>query len=164
MFTIRRAQLCDLSAIKELSAITVPQAFEGILTTEQIDYLEDLAYSQDNLSHSLSEGQIFFIASADGEDCGFACLQQEGPDLFHMPKIYVLSRMQRQGIGSALVEKIISHIKEVHPGPCALEVNVNCYNSAYNFYVKRGFRQVRERTIPFENGFELTQQVLQRLL
>ena len=164
MFTIRQAQLCDLSAIKELAAITVPQAFAGVLTTEQIDYLEDLSYSQSAVDISLAAGQIFFIATADGEDCGYACVQPEGPDLFHMPKIYVLSRKQHQGIGSALLEKIVAHIKAIHPAPCVLEVNVNRHNHAIDFYLKRGFDKVRERTITFENGFTLIQDVLQRQL
>ncbi len=164
MFTIRRAQLCDLSCIKELAAITVPQAYDSILTTEQIDYLEDLSYSQSSLTESLAQGQVFFIASDDGEDCGYACLQPEGPDLFHMPKIYVLSRCQRRGIGSALVDKIVSHIKEIHPEPCILEVNVSRFNRAIDFYLKRGFVKEREHIITLDNGFTLIQDVLQRKL
>lgn len=164
MFTIRRAQLCDLSEIKELAAITVPQAFEGILTTEQIDYLEDLYYSQEALSAAFDTEQIFFITHEGDTPVAYASVIQEGPDLFHMPKIYVLREKQRQGIGTALVETITAYVKEVHPGPCTLELFVSNFNTARGFYDKRGFKKVRERNVEFENGFNFIQDVLQRPL
>ena len=164
MFEIRRARMCDLSCIKELAAPTVPQAYEGLLTTEQIDYLEDLSYSQNSMAASLDSGTVYFIAAENGEDCGFASVCQEGPDLFHMPKIYVLKAHQRHGIGTALVSEIEKHIKQVHPEPCTLEIYVNSRNAAADFYHQRGFAKVRERNIAFDNGFVLIQEVLQKNL
>lgn len=164
MFTIRRAQLCDLTEIKELAAITVPQAFEGILTTEQIDYLEDLYYSQQALSAAFNTEQIFFIAHEGDTPVGYASVLQEGPDLFHMPKIYVLREKQHQGIGTALIDNITAHVKKVHPGPCTLELFVSNFNTSRGFYDKQGFAKVRERRVEFENGFNFIQDVLQRPL
>lgn len=159
MLNIKTTPLYDFDSIKELADITRPQACDGILSTEQIDYLDDVNYLQENC------GCIFFIAAQDKQQTGFACVMQEGPDLFHMPKIYVRAEYQQHGTGKALLSCIEQYIRTQHAGPCVLELNISRRNRSYDFYTQQaGFAKVRERVIRFDNGFEMLQDVLQKVL
>lgn len=142
---IRKATYADLNNIQELSEEVLPNAFHGVLTTEQIDYMLDRLYSQEALRYDIkSEDHIAYVATIDGVDCAYACLIKQGPDLYFMPKIYVDNRQMRKGIGTKLFNTMIENIKESHPTPLTIEVKVNHYNRARKFYEKLGFRVTRE--------------------
>lgn len=159
MIEIRRATLSDIDAISALAS-SLEIDLKGVLSTEQIDYLHDLSYVQGNIKNQFDEGQLFFVAAANGKDVGFATLFAEGPDLFHLCKIFVHRDMQRQGVGSALITYIQRWIKEQHPEPCTMELAVNRFNTALPFYEKMGMRKVREQLSDMGNGFILSQDVM----
>lgn len=142
---IRQATLSDLNYIQDLSEEVLPNAFHGVLTTEQIDYMLDRLYSQEALSAELNDEQKkIYVASIDGHDVAYACIIKQGPDLFFLPKIYVDNREQSKGIGSALFKHVLNELKKIHPEPLTIEVKVNRHNRARKFYQKLGFNLVRE--------------------
>lgn len=159
MISIRKASPQDIRAIHEMSSASLPNDFKGVLNTEAIDLLFERLYSQDVLQNDFNAGQVFFVVSDNGRDCGYASVIQQGPDLYLMPKILIEKGYRKQGIGTALYLKIEEYIKTVHPQHCTLEMLVNPHNKAYGFYEKMGMRKVRETGTDFE-GFYLVQDVL----
>ena len=126
MFTIKKATTNDIQLINEMAQIVFPATYREILSKEQLDYMMDWMYSPKNLRKQMEEeGHIYYIAYKDGEAAGYVSIQPEGEHLFHLQKIYVLPLFQGCRLGKALFEQAVKAIKEIHPGPCEMHLNVN---------------------------------------
>ena len=51
-------------------------------------------------------------------------------------------------------------IKEVHPEPCLMELNVNRNNKALLFYERMGMRKLREGDFPIGNGYYMNDYIM----
>jgi ribosomal protein S18 acetylase RimI-like enzyme len=80
--------------------------------------------------------------------------------LFHLQKIYVLPSYQGFGLGKLLFEQAITAIKEMHPEPCVMELNVNRNNKALRFYERMGMHKDREGDFPIGNGFYMNDYIM----
>ncbi len=107
----------------------------------------------DVLHREHPQAHVYFIGYKDNEVCGYVSVQQQGEDLFHLQKIYVLPSFQGSHCGSFLFHEAVKYIKEVHPGPCLMELNVNRNNKALNFYERMGMKKLREGDFPIGNGY-----------
>ena len=103
----------------------------------------------------------WFIASADGEPCGYLSVQQEAEELFHLQKIYVLPRFQGLGVGEFLFRHAVEYVRSVHPAPCRMELNVNRNNKAVGFYEHMGMKKSREGDFPIGNGYYMNDYIMQ---
>ncbi len=161
MFTIRRATENDCGLIRRLAGEVFPATYREILIPQQLEYMMEWMYSLSSLHRQMGEeGHVYFIASADGEPCGYVSVQQEGEDLFHLQKIYVLPRFQGIGAGEFLFRRAVEYVREVHPAPCRLELNVNRSNPAVGFYERMGMRRVREGDFPIGDGFYMNDYIM----
>ena len=95
------------------------------------------------------EGHVYFLAYEECEAAGYVSVQQQGEDLFHLQKIYVLP-----------FREAIKYIKKVHPGPCLMELNVNRNNKALQFYEHMGMRKLREGDFPIGNGYYMNDYIM----
>mgnify|MGYP000178737553 CR=1 FL=1 len=100
------------------------------------------------------------IAETDGEPCGHLSVERQGPDLFHLQKIYVLPRYQGIGAGAALFRLAVAYIRSVHPGRCLMELNVNRNNRALHFYERMGMRKLREGDFPIGDGYYMNDYIM----
>lgn len=161
MFEIRKATLNDLPAIQEVAEVTFPDTYKDILTPEQLDYMMEWMYSTENLHQQVErEGHVYYVAYHGDKPVGYVSVQAQGEDLFHLQKIYVLPSCQGTGIGKALFGQAVKAIKEMHPGPCVMELNVNRNNKALFFYEKMGMRKDREGDFPIGNGFYMNDYIM----
>ena len=141
MFTIRKATLADIEVIRTLAAQTFPATYQHILTPEQIDYMMDWMYSSESLKNQMEkEHHIYYI--------------------FHLQKIYVLPYFQKYKLGRQLFQQAIKGIKELHPEPCRMELNVNRQNPALGFYEHMGMKKVREGDFPIGNGYYMNDYIM----
>ena len=120
--------------------------------------------------------------------CGYVSVQHEGPDqdgteIFHLHKIYVMPEAQGRGVGMRLFQTVVQHVKSVlqvrsasdgasaiiNPELAAaqsatakarIELNVNKFNSAVNFYKHLGMRILLEEDFPIGNGFYKTDYIM----
>ena len=144
MFTIRKADTADCQLINKLAWQVFPETYKDILTPAQIDYMMDWMYS----------------AYEECEAAGYVSVQPESEDLFHLQKIYVLPYFQKAHCGSFLFREAIKYIKEVHPAPCRMELNVNRHNPALGFYQHMGMTKVREGDFPIGNGYYMNDYIM----
>lgn len=161
ILTIRKADTADCRLIHELAWQVFPQTYRNILTREQIDYMMEWMYSLANIRKQMTEeGHVYLLAYADLEPAGYVSVQPEGDDLYHLQKIYVLPRFQKTHCGSFLFRQAIDYIKQQHPAPCRMELNVNRYNPALGFYEHMGMRKVREGDFPIGNGYYMNDYIM----
>lgn len=161
MFTIRKATTEDIPLINKLAWEIFPLTYKNILTKEQTEYMMDWMYSPENLRKQMEEeGHIYYIAYEECEAAGYVSIQPEGKDLYHLQKIYVLPYFQKSRLGRKLFEQAVSAIKELHPDPCRMELNVNRNNPALGFYEHMGMKKVREGDFPIGNGYYMNDYIM----
>ena len=160
MLSIRRASENDCELIRRLAGEVFPATYRDILTPAQLDYMMEWMYSAKSLSEQFRAGHVWFIASSDGEPCGYVSVERQGDDLFHLQKIYVLPRFQGLGAGAFLFRHAVEHIRSVHPAPCTMELNVNRSNPALHFYERMGMRRLREGDFPIGDGYYMNDYIM----
>ena len=158
--------------------------------------------------------------------CGYVSVQHEGPDqdgteIFHLHKIYVMPQAQGRGVGLRLFQTVVQHVRAALqpranesvtaigktegattigktesvtairrpalspstpalttlssalspstpalapsapcPAKARIELNVNKFNSAVNFYKHLGMRILLEEDFPIGNGFYKTDYIM----
>lgn len=161
MYTIRKATVADCILINKLAQMVFPATYGEILSTEQLNYMMDWMYAPENIRKQMEEeGHVYFIAYEECEPCGYLSIQQQEKDVFHLQKIYVLPYFQGAHCGSFLFREAIKYIKEVHPEPCLMELNVNRQNKALDFYERMGMKKLREGDFPIGNGYYMNDYIM----
>ena len=154
MLTIQKVTVADCELINKMAGEVFPATYKEILSPEQLDYMMDWMYAPENIRKQMEEeGHVYFIAYKEGKPCGYVSVQQQEKDIFHLQKIYVLPHFQGSHCGSFLFKEAIKYIKEIHPEPCLMELNVNRNNKALQFYQHMGMRKLREGDFPIGNGY-----------
>ena len=161
MFTIRKATTDDCALIHRLAQQVFPATYREILTPEQIDYMMEWMYAEKNIRKQMEEeGHVYLLAYEECEAAGYVSVRPDGEALFHLEKIYVLPYFQGAHCGSFLFREAIRYIKDIHPGPCRMELNVNRHNKALHFYEHMGMKKVREGDFPIGNGFYMNDYIM----
>ena len=161
MFEIRKATIADIPLINRLAWIVFPHTYKEILSPEQMEYMMDWMYSTENLHKQMTEdGHIYFLAFEGNEPAGYLSIQPEGEHTYHLQKIYVLPSFQGKKLGKLLFEHAIKAIKELHPEPCQMRLNVNRQNKALTFYEKMGMKKVDEGDFHIGNGYYMNDYIM----
>ena len=117
MLTIRRAVESDCGLIRSLADEVFPATYREIITPSQMDYMMKWMYAPEVLRREMRTGVAWFIASSDGEPCGYVSVERQGGDLFHLQKIYVLPRFQGLGAGEFLFRRAVDTSAACIPDP-----------------------------------------------
>ena len=161
MFTIQEATIEDIPCIRSMAMVVFPKTYKDILSPEQIDYMMEWMYSEESLQRQMTEeNHIYYIALHDGVPAGYLSIQPEDLDTWHLQKLYLLPNFQGMHIGKALFAHAVAVIKELHPTPCRLRLNVNRHNRAQDFYLKMGMAQVDEGDFPIGNGYYMNDYIM----
>ena len=162
MFEIKKATIEDIPLINELAWIVFPHTYKELLSPGQIDFMMDWMYSPVNLQKQMTEdGHTYFIAYHGDEPAGYLSIQPEGEHTYHLQKIYVLPSFQGKKLGKLLFNQAIQAIKELHPEPCQMRLNVNRYNTkAVDFYIRMGMKKVLEGDFDIGHGYLMTDYIM----
>ena len=161
MFTIRKATTADCALIQKLAQQIFPVTYKDILTPEQTDYMMEWMYSLDNIRKQMEEeGHVYFLAYEECEAAGYVSVQQQGEDLSIPAKDLCAPLLPGCTLRQFPLREAIKYIKEVHPGPCLMELNVNRNNKALQFYEHMGMRKLREGDFPIGNGYYMNDYIM----
>lgn len=160
MFACRKATEADIPLIRSLAGVAFPATYRELLSPAQLDYMMEWMYSEQSLREQLRGGHVFYIASCDGEPCGYVSVERQGERLFHLQKIYVLPRFQGCGAGAFLFRTAVAHVRALQPEACRMELNVNRGNRALRFYEHMGMRRLREGDFPIGGGFYMNDYIM----
>jgi diamine N-acetyltransferase len=158
---IKKACLQDIATIQQLAEIIWPDAYGKIISTAQLRYMLNLIYSESALTAQIEKGHQFVLAIENNEAVGFASFSQKSDEefsTFRLHKIYVLPNVPTKGIGSFLLSYICTEI--IKQGATLLELNVNKYNPAMQFYLKKGFTVLRDEVIDIGEGYVMDDYVM----
>ena len=81
MLTIRQAAETDCPLIRRMAEEVFPATYRGILTPAQLNYMMEWMYSEASLREQFRAGHAWFIASSDGEPCGYLSVERQGEAL-----------------------------------------------------------------------------------
>ena len=157
----RKATKSDIELIRRLALSAFPATYAEILSPEQLEYMLDWMYSPKSLEAQFDGGHVFYIGYCDGEPYGYVSVRPEGEDLFHLEKIYILKEFQGRGLGGFLFETAKRHIKNIHPAPCKMHLNVNRNNRALGFYKKMGMEIAQSGDFPIGNGYYMNDYIME---
>lgn len=166
MIEIRKASFDDLMTIHDMAQVVFRHTYRDILSPEQMEYMMDMMYSMPNLYRQLEEGHQYYLAYDKESPCGYVSVQYEGSDpagieVFHLHKIYVMPDAQGKGVGLKLFRTVEDHVRREAAGVSArIELNVNKFNSAVDFYRHIGMRVLLEEDFPIGNGFYKTDYIM----
>jgi diamine N-acetyltransferase len=162
---IKKAGKEHIATIQQLAELIWPEAYGKIISTEQLRYMLDLIYSETALTAQIVKGHQFILAIENNEAIGFASFSQKNddePTTFRLHKIYVLPNVPTKGIGSLLLSYVCN--ESIKQGATLLELNVNKYNPAMQFYLKKGFTVLRDEVIDIGEGYVMDDYVMVLIL
>lgn len=160
-FEIRKASVTDIPKIREMAAVVFPDTYKDILLPDQVVYMMEWMYSEESLHKQMEEeGHIYYIAYCDEVAVGYLSIQPEGKGVYHLQKLYVMGLHQGKRIGQRLYEHAVRTVKELHPAPCQMRLNVNRENKALAFYEKMGMTKVGEGDFPIGNGYYMNDYIM----
>lgn len=156
---IRHAKNRDAEEIKKVARKSWRNAYQGILSRETVDQVVNQWYDVKTLREE-TEDPIFYVAEKEGKVVGFvhARLNERKASL---ERIYLDPEHQRGGIGSKLYRKMENELPE-KVEKIELEV-ISENDKGRNFYLKKGFKEVREEKIELK-GEEVMQKVMEKEL
>ena len=149
MFKIRPATEQDIPAIIQIAEQTWWPTYADILSTAQLRYMLDQLYAPEILHSHITNGtQTFLILVSENTPQGFAAFSSkpDEPGVWKIHKLYVLPQNHKRGWGRELVEAIKT--TAVSKGIRTLDLNVNRFNTARQFYERLGFRVIKEEDVP----------------
>lgn len=160
--TIQKADIPDIPVIQTIAYQTWPVAYGAILSRAQLEYMLANMYSEEALRKQMESGHQFYLAVNENGPLGFASVSEETSEIFKLNKLYVLPNIQKTGAGKGLLHAVIQYAGSKKGK--RLQLQVNRHNDAKNFYIKQGFRIIREADIDIGNGFFMNDFIMERLL
>jgi diamine N-acetyltransferase len=154
MAEIIEGNATHIPVIVEMAETTWAATYRTILTPEEMRYMLDTIYAADTLLRVMRDGsQKFLLVKEEIGYAGFASYgkRQNESGVFKLHKIYVLPNNQGKGYGRLLINAVKQRL--VFQNVTALDLNVNRYNPAQEFYKKLGFKIIREEDVPIGQYF-----------
>lgn len=153
MIQIRTATVDDIPLINQLGEQAFYPTYLPFISAAQVAYMFHKMYDADALLQQMKgRGDLFFIASENGLDLGFAAFQinyHQGETKLH--KLYVLPQFQSKSVGMILLHAVEGHARRC--GQESLLLNVNRYNKAVGFYNHLGYSVFKEEDIDIGQGY-----------
>lgn len=147
-YTILKATPADVPTIQALAAAIWEPTYSSILSKEQIDYMFEVIYTEEALQQQLQDEQTFLLLKNEaGTAVGFSAfsIKDEKEKVFKLNKIYLLPECQGKGLGYTLLAATEDAVKQ--QGAAILDLNVNRYNKAKQFYERCGYHVHQEEDI-----------------
>ncbi|MDO7742557.1 MAG: GNAT family N-acetyltransferase [Pedobacter sp.] len=161
MISLRKAKEEDLLVIQKIGTTTYGPTYAHLLGQEQVDYMLNKFYSKEALLEQLISGHTFLIAQEGSKDLAFVSYSIVDHErfVFKLHKLYVLPEAHGKGLGKFLINEVVNKVREA--GGLWLELNVNRYNKAKDFYEKAGFKIKETVDIEIGNGFFMNDYVME---
>ena len=162
MIQIKQLSKDDIVIVHQLAKDIWPLAFKDILSPDQIKYMLDWMYDLNTLQEQAMTGHLFYLITLDGSPKGFIGLEPNYPEVgtLRIHKLYVDPLVHGQGLGKSLLIKSIEVAKEMEAD--SINLNVNRFNNAVEFYKRNSFEIVKEEDINIGRGYLMEDYVMVR--
>ncbi len=160
---VRKADKNDIIKIQEVAEAAWRPTYLHIIGEEQCTYMLEWMYNSQKLEEQIDQGiQFWLIENQECEAVGFAAFEKTENAKGKLHKLYTHPSKKEKGAGSLLLDTVKAYAKEL--GVLTIELNVNRQNSAYEFYVKKGFKIAFEMDLEIGNGYFMNDYVMELTL
>ena len=159
---VRKVIKSDIPAIQHIAQVTWEATYGSIISREQFEYMIQLIYSTEALEKQMDGGHHFYLLTEHGEAIGFIDVEKINDTRTKLHKIYLLPGQQGKNYGKLLINFTIEKAKENNSS--ILQLNVNRYNKARQFYEKQGFVVKYEDDIDIGNGYFMNDYIMELAL
>ncbi|MDY3069048.1 MAG: GNAT family N-acetyltransferase [Parabacteroides sp.] len=162
MYSIKEATTDDCLIIQKIASQTWAATYSSILSKEQLDYMYDMMYSTVSLKRQMEVlKHKFFIIYSNGIPSGYLSIEKKADNRFNFQKIYSLPSIHGKGIGRFIIEQGIEYLRKNYIPPFVIELYVNRYNPAVNFYKHMGLSIIDTRDHDIGNGFFMNDYIME---
>lgn len=144
---IRKAELGDITQLKELYYDTITTVNAADYSKEQIEAWASTADRTESLANRIKSQYFLVSETEDGVITGFSSLEDDG----YLDLMYVHKDFQRKGVASELLNKIREKAAELNVEAITTEASI----TAKPFFAKNGFEVTEEQKV-FINYIGLT--------
>jgi N-acetylglutamate synthase-like GNAT family acetyltransferase len=155
----RKATIFDIPTIQAIAEETWRPTYHHILTEEQTIYMLDLMYRFDVLQKQIEGNVSFYLVEEEGVTMGYVGFEAISEELVKLHKIYFRPHQKKKGAGRFTMDFVKEQSKLM--GAQFIELNVNKYNSAVDFYLKMGFTISQEMELDIGRGYIMDDFVMQ---
>jgi RimJ/RimL family protein N-acetyltransferase len=152
------AEESDLGAIATMARDIWNLHYVPMIGQEQVDYMLDTFYNQQNLEEQMHKGHRFYLIRQQEETLGFLSVSQIRDRHYFLHKLYIYTQKANAGAGTEVLHELI---KMTDPKSLTLTVNRQNYKSI-NFYFKNGFKIKSVEDFDIGNGYEMNDFVMVR--
>jgi GNAT superfamily N-acetyltransferase len=155
----RKANVSDISLIQSIAEAAWRPTYGEILSEEQCVYMLEWMYNTQKLEEQINGNiQFIILENQDSNAIGYASFEKTEDGNGKLHKIYTHPDFKQKGGGSVLLNEIINIAHSMNVK--VLELNVNRYNTAVEFYLKKGFIIKEEMDLDVGNGFFMNDYVM----
>ncbi len=162
MFKIKTAQKDDLPLLQKLAREIWIAHYTAILSTDQIEYMLNLMYSESTIEQEINCGVIWKLITTDEIPVGFISYSPSESDL-KLNKLYILPGYHGQGFGQTAITHVIDYAARHNIPKVYLTVNKKNYK-AIKAYEKAGFLCTSSEVTDIGNGFVMDDFIYTRFL
>ena len=150
---ITKATIKDIHLIQDLAQKSWRSHYPGIISHEQIDFMLDLMYSEEEITRQFNNPNYHYYLLGNEKNfygiMGFENHYEQKTTKLH--RIYITEEGKGKGLGKEAIQLLKNQIIEV--GDQRIILAVNKQNPSYHFYLSQGFKVYEEGVFDIGNGF-----------
>lgn len=135
------------------------EAYKGIISQEQIDYMLPMMYAPAVIAREIREGIVYEFALDGDKHIGIVSFGPHSDGVMKLHKLYLLPSYHGHGVGSQMLQHAIAAARA--KGAKRLVLNVNKQNSrAIKAYKRNGFAVLADVKNDIGNSFYMDDYVM----
>ena len=150
---ITKATIKDIPLIQDLAEKSWLSHYPGIISPEQIDFMLDLMYSEEEITRQFNNPNYHYYLLGNEKNfygiMGIENHYEQNTTKLH--RIYLTEDGKGKGLGKEAIQFLKNQILEV--GDQRITLAVNKQNPSYHFYLSQGFKVYEEGVFDIGNGF-----------
>lgn len=145
----------DIRMIQDLARRSWESAYAGIISNEQINYMLEKMYSEEEISAHLKNPDYHYFLIFDEDNHSYEGFMgyENGYEEFttKLHRIYLVPESKGKGFGKGALDFLKEKLSETNDKRIIL--NVNKENNAKKFYESQGFTVYDEVVLDIGDGF-----------
>ena len=155
----RQANAEDIAEIRRLARSIWCEAYNSILSKEQIDYMLDMMYSEEVITGEILSGVVWDLIVCEGTSCGYLSYSPAEDNAVKLSKIYIDKNFRGKSIAANALRRVIEYAAQKGRDHVFLTVNKN-NKIAIRAYEKNGFVISDSVVTDIGNGFVMDDYIM----
>jgi len=155
----REAQREDIPEIQRLARRIWEEAYGGLLSKEQIEYMLEMMYSESVIREELLQGTVWDLIIVEGTPLGYLSYGLWENNSVKLFKIYVGKELRGTGIAADSLSRVKEYASRKGRGCVFLTVNKH-NKRAIRAYEKNGFAVTASVVTDIGGGFVMDDYVM----